>query len=99
MVESQQQTEMSAIQRGLAAHRRFVKQVHTTKFILTGWKLRAVQTFYVTATFCGCLATLRYFTPPQEEIQSKLGRMKQPKTAQIKELEHILADAKARKQQ
>jgi|EP01049_Picozoa_sp_SAG25_P006448 hypothetical protein len=76
----------------LEAHRRFVHKVHTTKFILTGWRLRAAQAFYVSATFIGCLGTLKYFTPPQEEIIANLGRRPQPKTAQLRELEQALAD-------
>lgn len=65
---------MEALRELNARHAAFVKKVHGTKLIVTGWRLTAVQTFYVIGTFAGCYATLKYFTPDQEELQRNLPR-------------------------
>ena len=65
---------MEALKELNARHAAFVKKVHGTKFIVTGWRLTAVQSFYVVGTFVGCYATLKYFTPDQAELQKNLPR-------------------------
>lgn len=98
---------MSAVlQDLLAAHARFVKRVHTTKFILTGYKLRAVQCLYVGGTFAGCMGVLKYMTPPEEEIVAQLSKpihVRQmaagaPMPEQMQELQRVLDEARRRKE-
>lgn len=82
-------------------HAAFVKKVHSTKFILHGNRLRAVQVLYVVGTFTVCLGALKWAAPDQEALTANLPRARHTgnRPPGIEALQEALGAAKRAKEE
>jgi hypothetical protein len=92
---------MEALNELRQRHAAFVKKVHSTKLILHGNQLRAVQVFYVVGTFTVCLAALKWTAPDQEALKANLPRARHTATRPpgIEALQDALGAAKRAKEE
>jgi|EP01044_Picomonas_judraskeda_P021955 hypothetical protein len=92
---------MEALNELRQRHAAFVKKVHSTKLILHGNRLRAVQVFYVVGTFTVCLGALKWATPDQEALKANLPRARHTgnRPPGIEALQDALGAAKRAKEE